>query len=163
MNTIEIYCKANKRVRDGQSVSVCAHIIKEDNSYEEDVYTLELEGNGIRLELAALINALLDVEGQDRLKSDTHIMLYVHNEFILKTLLKWEDYKAKGKQLPYLEETSSKEAWQEIGQLLEQCGSFKIYGLEKKYREESSEEAVKHMAHLNRLVCNKVNECLRSE
>ncbi|MGL4343667.1 MAG: hypothetical protein ACRCTE_00575 [Cellulosilyticaceae bacterium] len=158
MSTIEIYCKANKRTRDGQTVSVCAHIIKEGELYEEDAYTIVQEGNGVKLELAALMNALLDIDAQDRLDSNKQLDLYVHNEYILKTLLRWEATDCEAISDLYQQEEKYQEEWQEIGGLIGKCKSFKVYGFEKKYRREDDEMVAKYMGHINRMVCNKVNE-----
>lgn len=152
MNTIQIFCKANKRNRDGKSISVCGHMIKENERYVEDAYLIELEGNGILLELTALMNALLDEEAEERLTKDKVLELYVCNEYIYKTLKRWETEAA----------TSNKEEkytaqWQEIQALINKCTGFKCYSTEKKYRDEGNQEAIKCMAQLNKLVCDKVN------
>ncbi|MGL4739028.1 MAG: hypothetical protein ACRCW2_16395 [Cellulosilyticaceae bacterium] len=156
MDTIKLYCKANRRVRDDKTVSVCAHMICEGEQIEEDAYTIDLEGNGVRLELAALMNALLDLEASERLGEDKLLELYVHNEHLVKTLMKWEqDYAQTGKLITNQEEKYQEE-WQEIGELIGCCHSFTVHGFEKKYREDDA--VAKHMGHLNKLVCDKVNE-----
>lgn len=158
MNTIKIYCKANKRTRDENIIRVCAHIIKEGELYEEDAYTIELEGNGVKLELAALTNALLDLESNERLSKEKNLDLYVHNEFLYNTLVRWEEKCKDGMDGVSLIEEKYTEEWAQIEELIRQCASFKIYGLEKKHREEDNEEIKKIMGHMNRMVCNKVNE-----
>ncbi|MGL4344740.1 MAG: hypothetical protein ACRCTE_06060 [Cellulosilyticaceae bacterium] len=161
MNTIKIYCKSNKRTKEDKSISVCAHIIEENGEIEEDVYPLTLEGNGVRLELAALMNALLDLEANERLNKDKQLELYVHNEHLVKTLLRWEETYTKTGQLETNQEEKYQEEWQEIGELLSCCHGFKVYGFEKKYREEDDEEVAKQMGYINKLVCEKVNEQMR--
>lgn len=158
MNTIKVYCKSNRRTRDGKTISVCAHMISEGDDLEEDVYTIDLEGNGVRLELAALMNVLLDLEASERLNKDKRLELYVHNEHLVKTLMKWEqEYEATGKVTTDQEEKYQEE-WREIGELIGCCDSFEVFGFEKKYREEANEQIAQHMGHLNKLICDKVNE-----
>lgn len=161
MNTIKIYCKANKRIKEGQAISVCAHIIEENGQIEEDVYTLALEGNGVKLELAALMNALLDLEANERLNKEKQLELYVHNEHLVKTLMKWEETYAQTGQLEIGQEEKYQEEWQEIGQMIAACECFRVYGFEKKYREAEDEEVAKQMGYINKLVCEKVNEQMR--
>ncbi len=152
MNTIQIFCKANKRNRDGKSISVCGHMIKENERYVEDAYLIELEGNGILLELTALMNALLDEEAEERLTKDKVLELYVCNEYIYKTLKRWEtEVGTSNKEEKYTAQ------WQEIQALINMCSGFECYSTEKKYRDEGNQEAIKCMAQLNKLVCDKVN------
>lgn len=153
MNTIQIFCKANKRNREGKSIRVCGHIIKENERYVEDAYIIELEGNGILLELTALMNALLDEEAEERLTKSKVLELYVCNEYIYKTLKRWEtEVSTSHKEEKYTTQ------WQEIQTLMNQCSGFKCYSTEKKYRdEEGNQETIKCMAQLNKLVCEKVN------
>lgn len=158
MKKIEIYCKANKRNREDKTVYVCAHIIKEDEHTEEDVYTIEMEGNGVKLELAALMNALLDLDGEERLTKDKLLELYVHNEHLFKTLSRWEASQSDQGQVSYEAEEKYQAEWKEIGELLAKCGAFKVHGLEKKYRDENDETVTQYMGHLNRMVCGKVNQ-----
>lgn len=161
MNTIKIYCKSNKRTKEDKSISVCAHIIEENGEIEEDVYPLTLEGNGVRLELAALMNALLDLEANERLNKEKQLELYVHNEHLVKTLLRWEETYAQTGQLEANQEEKYQEEWREIGELLSCCDGFRVYGFEKKYRDEDDEEVAKQMGYINKLVCEKVNEQMR--
>lgn len=152
MNTIQIFCKANKRNREGRSINVCGHLIKENERYVEDAYVIDLEGNGILLELTALMNALLDEESEERLTKDKGLELYVCNEYIYKTLKRWEaEASISNKEEKYTAQ------WREIQALINKCSIFKCYSTEKKYRDEGNQEAIKCMAQLNRLVCEKVN------
>lgn len=153
MDTIQIFCKANKRNREGKSISVCGHIVKVDAHYEEDAYIVESDGNTILLELMALMNALLDQEAAERLNKDKLLELYVCNDYIYKVL---KDKCEKGTES--IEDTKYTEYWQEINGLLNQCGGFKCFCTEKKYRDEEDQGITKCMAHLNKIVCEKVNE-----
>jgi len=158
MNIIQIFCKANKRNRDDKTISVCGHIIKESERYVEDAYIVKLEGNGILLELTALMNALLDEAVEGRLTKDKVLELYVCNEYIYKTLKGWEtEGSSSNKEVKHTTE------WQEIQILINQCSGFKCHSTEKKYRDDSNPETIKCMAQLNKLVCEKVNSQTMSE
>lgn len=152
MDTIQIFCKANKRNREDKSVSVCGHIVKVNGRYEEDAYIVESEGNTILLELMALMNALLDQEAAERLNKEIVLELYVCSDYIYKILKDKEEKAAEN-----IEETKYAEYWQEINDLINQCGGFRSYCTEKKYRQQEDEKVVKCMAHLNKIVCEKAN------
>lgn len=149
MNTLKIFCKGNRRNRGDQAVSICGHIVKQGEHYEEDAYSVASEGSSMHLELMALMNALLDQEAAERLNKETCLALYLSNATIYSVL--------KGEAPEEMKTGKLKAYWEEIKNLMAQCQAVEVYCTDKKYRNEEDEEVTACMAHLNKIVCQQAN------
>lgn len=161
MNAINLYCKANKRKRDDKAIGAYAYILKDENGYKEEVYILDGEMRVGRLELLALVSALKDLEMQNKLNGENQVNLYVSNEYILEELIKGIEDQLAGKTLNFSKGTEYIDLWQEVENLLDKCQGYTVTGLNKKDRGECEEEIKRSMGALNKIVCDRINSCLR--
>lgn len=152
METVKIFCKGNRRKRGEQIVSVCGHIVKKGEYYEEDAYRITSEGSSVELELMAMMNALLDQEALENLNKEMCLELYVCSPIIYKVLKEKEEISTL-----FIEEGKCKACWEEVHTLINQCGKFKVYCMDKKYRQAEEIEVKECMAKLNKLVCEQAN------
>lgn len=158
MNDINLYCKANKRKRNGKAIGAYAYILKDQVECKEEVYILEEEMRVGRLELLALASALKDLEMQDKLGEENHLNLYVSNEYILEELSKGIEDKMAGKALNFSKGIEYINLWEEIERLLTKCQVYTVTGLNKKDRGECEEEIKRNMGMLNKIVCDHINK-----
>lgn len=161
MNDIDLYCKANKRKRHDRAVGAYAYLLKDEEKCKEEVYILEEETRVARLEMLALVSALEDLEKQGRLDEASTINLYVSNEYILEELLKGREAKQKGKTLDFNKGIEYIDLWEHTERLLTKCQSYTVTGLNKKDRGACEEKIKVNMGTLNKMVCDKINSCLR--
>lgn len=162
MNVMNLYCKANKRKRDGKAVGAYAYILKDEIEYKEEVHLLEEETRVARLELLALNAGLRALKETHQLENAGCIQIYVSNEYILEELLKAVKDKVAGRTLNFNKGEEYTDLWEEVELLLNLCQAYTVTGLNKKDRGEGEEEIKRHMGMLNKVVCDEVNHYFRA-
>ncbi|MBU3810562.1 MAG: hypothetical protein H9893_02750 [Candidatus Niameybacter stercoravium] len=158
MNPIHLYCKANKRKRNGEAVGAYAYILKGEDLYKEEIQVLKEETRVARLELLALSEGLKDLDTQEKLGGKLYI--YVSNEYLLEELLKGMEDQLKGKPLNFNKGTGYVALWEAIENYLTKSKGYKVIGLNKKDRGEDEEAIKAHMGLLNKIVCDAINQHL---
>lgn len=157
MTNIELYCKANRRKRNDEYVSACGYIIKAGEHYEEKAYTTDREGGVVKLEIAAVMDALLALDNQGLLNEEHTIDFYINNKYIVEALVEHLQKKQIGQSILDDKELKYANLWETIDKLLAKCKGYTAMGLDKKSRGECSEEITKNMGRINRIVCDQTS------
>lgn len=161
MNTIHLYCKANKRKRNDKTVGVYAYIVQEASSSEEKVIRIEGESRVAKLELMALVAGLQNLVDANRLVASKQLHLYVTNEYILEELQKGIKAHATGKALSFSKGTEYTELWEVLESILSKMPKYRVTGLNKKDRGEDDDIIKGNMGLLNKLACDEINHYFR--
>lgn len=157
MTNIELYCKANRRKRNEEYVSACGYIIKAGDEYEEKAYTTDMEGGVVKLEIAAVMDALTAMDAKGLLNAERTIDFYINNKYIVEALVENLEKKKTGGSILDDKELKYAGLWQTIDKLLSKCKGYTATGLDKKSRGECNEEITKNMGRINRIVCDQTS------
>lgn len=163
MTSIQLYCKANKRKRNDQTVGVYAYILQKGDTSKEAIRLLEEETRVAKLELMALSTGLQDLEDAKILQAGQRLNIYVTNEYILEELQRGISQKKSGKAISFNKGEVYTELWDRIESLLQKDIDYTVMGLNKKDRAQEDEEIKSNMGKLNKMACDEINRFFREK